>query len=113
MNPNNGLVGDASSVDLPQSTPDVNDLVEEKKMAKYSKTAEFKRIQEHFAERTKFYQQYMPDGRPVAAVPKKDLDGMWIAANVIIAEFSQVINMYENAREVVDAENKQNELPPS
>lgn len=103
MEPDNVLVGDTGmGIDLPEAKLDDKELVEEKKMAKYSKTAEFKRIQDHFEERKKFYQRYLPDGRPVAAVPKKDLEAMWIAANVIIAEFEQVMNMYENAKAVVD-----------
>lgn len=101
MNPANGIIGDATGIDLPEATPDPQMLNEEKKMARYSKTAEFARIQEHFQERIDFYQQYLPDGRPIGAVPKKDLEAMWITANILIGEFKAVINMYETAAEVV------------
>lgn len=98
----NGIIGDNFGVDLPQAQIPKEDLIEEKKMARYSKTAEFKRIQDHFKERIDFYQKYLPDGRPIATVPKEDLESMWIAANVVIAEFNQVINMYEIASEAVN-----------
>lgn len=106
MEPQNAIIGDAQGIDLPQAQLDENELIEEKKMAKYSKTAEFKRVQDHFKEKIEFYQRYMPDGRPVALVPKKELEGMWIAANVVIAEFNAVINMYEQATEAVEAANE-------
>lgn len=103
MAADNGLMGDMlTGIDLPEAELDQESLVEEKKMAKYSKTKEFKRIQEHFEERTKFYQRYLPDGRPVVAVSAKELGEMWLAANVIIAEFQQVISLYENAKAAVD-----------
>ncbi len=97
----NGIIGDAQSTELPELIPDENSLNEEKKMARFSKTSEFKRIEQHFKERIEFYKKYLPDGRLVASVPAKDLDGMWIAANAIIGELQGVLDGYEIAAEVV------------
>ena len=104
MHPSNGIIGDNTSVDLPQLQQDPNELIEEKKMAKYSKTAEFKRIQEHFLNRIDFYQQYLPDGRPVAGITDKERTDGWAVANLLVSEFNQVIDMFENAKQVVDDE---------
>lgn len=79
-------------------------LVEEKKMAKYSRSAEFKRIQEHFNERIKFYQSKLPDGRDIG-VGQLPTPEEWVIANAIIAEFNLVIDMYERAAEAVKEAN--------
>lgn len=108
MQPNNVIIGDEDTgINLPQAQPDERDLAEEKKMAKYSKTAEFKRIQDHFKERTEFYQKYLPDGRPIATIAGQDLEIYWKVANLVIAEFDGVINLFENAQKVVDDERLQ------
>lgn len=99
----NGIIGDITGVELPQMEVDEKELTEEKKMARYSKSAEFKRIEQHFKERIEFYQKYLPDGRPVSAVPAKELESMWIAANTIIGELQTVLDSYEIAKEAVDA----------
>lgn len=101
MNHNNGIIGDIAGTELPQAQIDENELIEEKKMARYAKSGEFKRIQDHFNERISFYQQYLPDGRPVAGATDEDVRAYWKVANLLIAEFNQVINLYENAKEVV------------
>lgn len=99
----NGIIGDITGVELPQMEVDEKELTEEKKMARYSKSAEFKRIEQHFKERIEFYQRYLPDGRPVSSVPAKELESMWIAANTIIGELQTVLDSYEIAKEAVDA----------
>lgn len=106
MNPQNAIIGDIQSTELPESTPDEDSLNEEKKMARFSKTSEFKRIEQHFKERILFYQKFLPDGRPVASVPAKDLDGMWIAANAIIGELQGVLDGYELAAEAVNGDSE-------
>jgi hypothetical protein len=101
MGPSNAIIDDGTGVELPRLTQDEDLLVEEKKMAKYSKTAEFKRIQNHFQERIEFYQKYLPNGTPVAVASDQDVLTHWRTANILIDEFNQVINMYETARDVV------------
>lgn len=83
---------------------DQETLVEEKKMAKYSKTAEFKRIREHFEDRITFWQVMLPDGREVGdRIPTPE---EWLIANELIKEFRLVIQMYETSAEVVEADAK-------
>ena len=107
MQPDNVLIGDVETgIDLPEAKPSEVDLAEEKAMAQFSQTAEFQRIKTRCEERIGFYQTYLPDGRPIASVSKKELEGMWIAANVIIAEFKQLLESYETAAEVVEEANK-------
>lgn len=100
MGPNNGLVGDSMGIDLPAMQPDDNLLVEEKKMAKYSKTAEFKRIQQHCEERIAFYQKYLPNGAEVALEVRPTPED-WAVANRVIGELKLLINMYEVATDAV------------
>tara|TARA_R110000868_G_scaffold393445_1_gene664473 strand:+ start:334 stop:660 length:327 start_codon:yes stop_codon:yes gene_type:complete len=104
--PQNGIIGDVSVTELPQMEVDETILVEEKKMAKYSKTAEFKRIQDHFQDRIAFYQTYLPDGKPVAIATAQERLDNWAVANILVKEFEQVITLFENARNVVEAVEK-------
>ena len=97
-------MGDVSGIELPKMGLDEKQLMEEKQMAKYAQSAEFKRVVEHFQERIKFYQTYLPDGRPIATAPQEDLEKMWVIANIVIAEFNQVIDMYKYALEAVQDE---------
>ena len=99
----NALLGDDFGTDLPQAQPDVSSLAEEKARAKFSKSKEFQDIKKRWETRIEFYQQYLPDGRPITKVPVKDLEGMWIVAATIIAEFRSEIAFYESVREAVDA----------
>ena len=104
MGPQNVLIGDSTGVELPQMEASEDLLVEEKKMAKYSRSAEFRRIQDHFNERIAFYQSKLPDGRDIG-VGKLPTPEEWVVANAIIAEFNLVINMYERAAEAVKEAN--------
>lgn len=108
MEPLNGILGDAQSVDLPKAQLDEAGLNEERRMAKYSKTDEFKRIKKHFEERIKFYQSFLPDGRSVVDVPVSELGNKWLLANAIIIEFEAIINIYEQATTAVEEANKAN-----
>jgi hypothetical protein len=84
---------------------DRDTLVEEKKMAKYSKTAEFKRIQKHCAERIEFYQKYLPNGAEVALDVRPTAED-WSVANRVIGELKLLMNMYEVATEAVEQSNE-------
>lgn len=102
MEPNNILMGDADlGTGLPEMQLDQKELVEEKKMARYSKTAEFKRIQLHCQERIAFYQTHLPNGAEIGldVVPSTE---DWRVANRVIGEFKLLMNMYETAAEVVE-----------
>jgi len=97
----NGIIGDITGVELPQMEVDEKELTEEKKMARYSKSAEYKRIEQWCRERIAFYQTHFPDGRLVG-VDKLPTPEEWAAANIIILELSTLLNGYEVASEVVE-----------
>lgn len=101
MNPQNGIIGDVSATELPTNEIEEAILLEEKSMARYSQSKEFKRLKEYIDSRIEFYQTCLPDGRPVAAVPTKELESQWIIANTVIAEFKGILSDYEKAREIV------------
>lgn len=97
----NGIIGDISGTDLPELVPDEQGLNEEKKMARYSKSSEFKRIKQHFNERVAFYQRYLPGGVPINTVSQEEREKMWIVADTIITELQTVLDSYEIAAEAV------------
>jgi hypothetical protein len=105
MQPDNVIMGDSTGVDLPKMQPNVNDLNEEKNMAKYSKTAEFKRIVEHCDARIAFYQQFLPDGRSVdvGQIPTPE---QWLIANTLIQEFNLLKGSYKLASDIVEEDAK-------
>jgi hypothetical protein len=98
----NAVVGDQ---DLPTSLPvtEVPEqaLVDEKKMAKYSESAEFKRLKEFLEARIAFYQRYYPNGQPVQDLPAEERGPYWQAACIITKELENILAEYKQAREVV------------
>lgn len=94
----NGIIGNNSGIDLPLTQVDTQVLDEEKKMARFSKTDEFKRLKEHLDERITFYQTFLPDGRPLNSDVKAE---NWVIANAIIGELKAIIMAYEQANQVV------------
>lgn len=103
MGPQNSIVGDSMGTDLPQMQVSEGTLVEEKKMARYSKTDEFKRIKEHFEAKSAYYQQFLPGNIPPETVAEEERGKYWAIANIVIKEFNEVINMFEIAKDVVEA----------
>jgi len=94
----NGIIGDNYGMDLPLSQVDEDSLNDEKKMAKFTKTAEFKRMKQYAEGRIKFYQDFLPNGKEVdALVTPSD----WALANTVIREFNMLLGAYDNANEVV------------
>jgi hypothetical protein len=96
-----GIIGDNYGIDLPQVEPDKTYLDEEKAMARFSKSKEFKKIKEIMQARIEFYQQALPDGRPVTEVDAQERANMWVIANAVIGEFNMILNAYETANEAV------------
>lgn len=79
-------------------------LVEERKMARFSKTAEFKRLKGYIEAKITYYQTFLPDGRVVgtaAPTTKVPTGEEWVIANTIISEFNALLNEYENASEAI------------
>ena len=102
----NGIIGDAQMTDLPQMVVDENELNEEKKMARYSKSSEYKRIKNHFEERIAFYKTYLPDGREITSIDMAEAGQSWVVANTIIRELQNVLDSYELAAEAVNGDSK-------
>lgn len=104
---------------LPETEVNEQMLDEERKMAKYSKTAEYKRLENFMRDRIKFHQRYLPSGELVELdpkgnltlpVPRQDLTAHWVAACIVIKEFENVLAEYERSREVVkEHETRQND----
>lgn len=99
-----GIIGDDYGTSLPETKVDEEQIKAEQAMQKYAQSDEYGRIKEHLQGRIDFYQKYLPDGRAVGAIPKKDLEDMWIVANCIIGEFETVIASYDQISEGKNAQ---------
>jgi hypothetical protein len=108
VQPNNAIIGDEAGIDLPQAPESIVDLSEEKKMARYSRSKEFKRLKEYMEGRIEFFQTYLPDGRSINSLdPDVDFGQQWKLANLVIAEFQLIINEYERINQVVEDDRRQ------
>ena len=96
----NAIIGDDYGTTLPETVVNEDSLLEEKKLARFSKTTEFKRLKGHLEERIVFYQQFLPSGQPVVGASVTGED--WRIANAVITEFKAVLQAYEQAQEAVD-----------
>lgn len=105
-----GIIGNEYGTDLPEMVVAEQDLTAERNAAKFSRTAEFRRLKEHLEQRMEFYRTYMPDGRPVVSVPTAERGEQWAVANLVITEFRAVIDAYETAGDVVREASKRHGL---
>lgn len=97
----NGIMGDDNfGIDLPRTVLK-DDLDKEKKMAKFSKTAEYKVLKDHIEGRISFYQSFLPDGRALTEVDAAERANQWVIANAITGEFKAILAAYETAAETV------------
>ncbi len=97
-----GIIGDAYPTELPVTNVPEQDLTEEKKMAKFSKTAEFKRLKAHIEQRMDFYRAFLPNGQAVLEADNvTELGQKWLVANAIVTELQSIIDAYEMANEAV------------
>lgn len=104
-----GIIGDSYGTELPETQVPEQDLMNEKKMAKFSRTAEFAKLKEHLLSRIEHYKAFLPDGTHVAFSTEGELAALgqrWVIANAIIAEFQAVILAYENARQTIEEANR-------
>lgn len=100
--PQNGIMGDDSfGTNLPETQVDSTALDVEKRMAKFSKSKEFQALKNHAEARIEFYQQYLPDGRPITDIPNTERGYMWLAANIVTGEFKAMLSAYEQAGAIV------------
>ncbi len=95
----NGIIGDQAfeSLEVPETQPDNQFLAEDKKMAKFTRTAEYKRQKRWAEDKIRFYQQYLPDGRDISSVPIAEIGTKWVQANEIIKTLNEFLNSYEGA----------------
>lgn len=103
MNQSNGLIGDMSATELPESPLlDRQAAIDElKRKAKYSRSTEFKELSEKMQERITYYQSFLPGGVPVEQVSEEERGKYWAVANIVIRELQAVIDMYQSAQEQV------------
>lgn len=95
----NAITDDSFGTELPTTQIDELALAGERSMARFSKTKEYKALKEYMENRIDFFQKYLPDGRPLTSDNVTDKD--WIVANLVIGEFKNVLNAYEQAAEAV------------
>jgi len=100
MGAQNGIIGNDMGMDLPVTRMEEEDLSNERLMAKFSKTNEFKKLKEHIESRIAFYQTCLPNGSPIAQ--GRPLAEDWRVANSIIGEFRAILLSYEAAKEAVE-----------
>lgn len=97
MGPQNVIMGD-SGFDMPSTQISDKQLKEEKDLARFSQTKEFKKLKDYCEARMEYYKQYLPDGRVITAAPTGE---NWVIANTIISEFQGMLSIYEQAKEIV------------
>jgi hypothetical protein len=97
--PQNGISGDEFNMDIPTTKIDEIALTNERNMAKFAKTKEFRVLKEYLEARIEFFQKYLPDGRPLTTENVTDKD--WVVANLIVGEFKAVLDAYAQAAEAV------------
>lgn len=98
-------VPDLGSFQIPKTEIDPSLLDEQQRMARYSKTTEFKKLKEHLENRVAFYQTKLPNGTEVTVhnADTQQLGQQWIVANSIIGELRAIIAAYEGAAEAENA----------
>lgn len=113
------MIPDEFGTELPETRVEEEQLVNEKNMARFSKSKEFKALKEYMEARIDFFQQYLPDGnsinggldatgKQVEHLDDATIASYWRAANLVIGEFRRVLDEYERASEVVKNATKNN-----
>lgn len=100
--PQNAIIGNDFGIDLPETDFPQRDLTDEKKMAKFTRTAEYARQKAWAEAKIKHYQTFLPDGRKLSEAPSSELSAHWIAANEIISVLNEFMTSYELANEIVE-----------
>lgn len=107
--PQNVILGD--EVSLPETQVPEQLLNEEKLLARFSKTKEFKRLKDYLEARITFFQNHFPDGTPLAKeTDHQKVVDYWRAANIVVGEFKALLEVYENANQVVNDARRTPEL---
>lgn len=101
MQPNYGIIGDNTGVDLPQMPADDSAEKELRQKAKYSRSKEYKELRQKAQTRIEFYQKFLPDGRLIGTTPPADLQRKWELANLLIAEIEQLFGETDQAEAIL------------
>ncbi len=94
-----GVIDEGNNV--PEPVLPEEELVFEKKLAKFAKSDNFKILKEHLESRKRFYQRFLPGGMAIADATNEERGWRWLAANTIIEELDTIIFTYESAAEAV------------
>jgi len=100
----NGIL-DERPFTLPEASGvDKQALAEEKRRAKFAKSAEFKELKQYLESRIDFYKKFFPNG--VSVSDRVPTPAEWHAATIVTAELELIILSFEQAAEAVkdDAE---------
>jgi hypothetical protein len=100
-----GDISDISTLPSTQLPPEL--LLEEKQLARFSKTREFKKLKDYLEGRITFFQNNFPDGTPIAKeTDHQKIVDYWRATNIVVGEFKALLDVYENANQVVKDESR-------
>jgi hypothetical protein len=100
--PANAVMGDQDSpTELPKSNVMKNFADGDLQMASYAEHSEYKRLREFMQNRAKFYQKYLPDGKQIQNLSKKERDEHWVAACIVIREIENILDSYERIHKAV------------
>ena len=83
-------------------------LAEEKTMAKYSRSKEFSIFRSRMESRMDFYRSFLPGGQPVIDVTEAERGKYWAIADIVIREFSSILNDYDSKAEAVKDATRKN-----
>ena len=101
MEKQHGIIGDSFGTDLPQAEIAEDGLQEQRNRVKFSKSKEWQELKAHCEEKITYYQTFLPNGSPIAGMSPKQAAEHWTVANLIVAEFKQLIDKYESAAGIV------------
>lgn len=105
----NAVMGEQDSpTELPQTQVPEEVMTDERKMAKYSQTAEYQRLSKFIEDRIKFFQKYYPSGQRVQDLPESERSAYWQAACIVVDELEGILTAYDQAREAVKGAGPEN-----
>lgn len=106
MGPQNALIGDDNyGTTLPETQlAPQQDISAERKMARFSKTAEFKKLKQVLEARMDHYRQFAPGTNYIGYrdLPNSERGYRSLVADIVIEEFQGLINAYEQAIQIVN-----------
>ncbi len=104
MNPQNGIIGDIDGgIDIPETEVHEELADEVKSMAKFTRTAEYKRQKAWGEQVIDFYETKLPDGRDISSVPMNERGEHWTVANEVIKVIKGFLASYEESAESAKA----------